>query len=262
VTAKRSRERHALGLRFGLAAIDDFNDHICASEFFVGSLNADTLEVVSSLNRRRLAADGDPEIATRIASYEMAHRLQTSAPELMNLADESPATLALYGCKPEEASFARACLIGRRLVERGVRFVTIYHEGWDAHSGVAGNVKGNCEKTDRASAALVKDLKQRGMLDDTLILWGGEFGRTPMGQGSGRDHHILGFSVFMAGGGVTVFCAISFCRAGSHAGAASGAVLPPCSLVRALALESEVNTMAPSSATPAKPSTTVHGEFG
>jgi uncharacterized protein (DUF1501 family) len=172
-------------------------------------LNADTLEVVSSLNRRRLAADGDPEIATRIASYEMAHRLQTSAPELMNLADESPATLALYGCKPEEASFARACLIARRLVERGVRFVTIYHEGWDAHSGVAGNVKGNCEKTDRASAALVKDLKQRGMLDDTLVVWGGEFGRTPMveasavlGRSKGRDHHPNAFTMWLAGGGI------------------------------------------------------------
>jgi hypothetical protein len=172
-------------------------------------LNADTLEVVSSLNRRRLTVDGDPEIVTRIASYEMAHRLQTSAPELMNLADESPGTLALYGCKPEEASFARACLVARRLVERGVRFVTIYHEGWDAHSGVAGNVKGNCDKTDRASAALVKDLKQRGMLDDTLVVWGGEFGRTPMveasavlGRSKGRDHHPNAFTMWLAGGGI------------------------------------------------------------
>ena len=172
-------------------------------------LAVDTLELVSSLNRRRLAADGDPEIATRIASYEMAHRLQTSAPELMDLADESPETLALYGCKPEESSFARACLVARRLVERGVRFVTIYHEGWDAHSGVAGNVKNNCGKTDRASAALVKDLKRRGLLDSTLVVWGGEFGRTPMveasavlGRSKGRDHHPNAFTMWLAGGGI------------------------------------------------------------
>ena len=172
-------------------------------------LAADTLDVVSSMNRRRLALDGDPEIATRIASYEMAHRLQVSAPELMNLADESTETLALYGCTPEEASFARACLIARRLVERGVRFVTIYHEGWDGHSNVEGNVKNNCGKTDQASAALVADLAQRGMLDETLVVWGGEFGRTPMveasavlGRSQGRDHHPSAFTMWLAGGGI------------------------------------------------------------
>jgi uncharacterized protein (DUF1501 family) len=172
-------------------------------------LAADTLSLVSTLNRRRLAADGDPEIATRIAAYEMAHRLQTSAPELMNLADESPETLALYGCKAEEASFARACLVARRLVERGVRFVTIYHEGWDAHSDVAGNVKNNCRATDQGSAALVADLKRRGMLDETLVVWGGEFGRTPMveasavlGRSLGRDHHPNAFTMWLAGGGI------------------------------------------------------------
>ena len=174
-----------------------------------GRLAGDTLGVVSRLNRRRLAADGDPEIATRIAAYEMAHRLQTSAPELMNLADETPETLALYGCKPDESSFARACLIARRLVERGVRFITIYHEGWDAHSDVAGNVKNNCQATDRASAALVADLKRRGMLDETLVVWGGEFGRTPMveasavlGRSMGRDHHPNAFTMWLAGGGI------------------------------------------------------------
>jgi hypothetical protein len=174
-----------------------------------GTLASDTLGVVSALNRRRLMADGDPEIATRIASYEMAHRLQTSAPELMNLTDESPETLALYGCKPEEASFARACLIARRLVERGVRFVTIYHEGWDAHSDVAGNVKNNCKATDQGSAALVADLERRGMLDSTLVVWGGEFGRTPMveasavlGRSMGRDHHPNAFTMWLAGGGI------------------------------------------------------------
>jgi hypothetical protein len=172
-------------------------------------LAGDTLDLVSNLNRRRLSLDGDPEIATRIASYEMAHRLQVSAPELMNLADESAETLALYGCTPEESSFARACLIARRLVERGVRFVTIYHEGWDGHSNVAGNVKNNCGKTDQASAALVQDLAQRGMLDETLVVWGGEFGRTPMveasavlGRSQGRDHHPNAFTMWLAGGGI------------------------------------------------------------
>jgi len=169
----------------------------------------ETLNLVNSINRRRLAADGDPEIATRIASYEMAHRLQTSAPELMNLADESPETLALYGCKPEEASFSRACLIARRLVERGVRFITIYHEGWDGHSDVAGNVKKNSAATDQGSAALIADLKRRGMLDSTLVVWGGEFGRTPMveasavlGRSKGRDHHPNAFTMWLAGGGI------------------------------------------------------------
>ena len=174
-----------------------------------GRLAADTLDVVGSLNRARLAADGDPEIATRIASYEMAHRLQTSAPELMDLSQETAETLALYGCTPAEASFARACLLARRLVERGVRFVTIYHEGWDGHSDVAGNVRGNCEKTDRASAALITDLRRRGMLDSTLVVWGGEFGRTPMveasavlGRSKGRDHHPNAFTMWLAGGGI------------------------------------------------------------
>ena len=172
-------------------------------------LAADTLDLIAELNRQRLAIDGDPEIATRIASYEMAHRLQTSAPELMNLAEESAETLELYGCKPEESSFARACLIARRLVERGVRFVTIYHEGWDGHSDVKGNVKNNSAATDQASAALVADLKRRGMLDETLVVWGGEFGRTPiveasavLGRSQGRDHHPNAFTMWLAGGGI------------------------------------------------------------
>mgnify|MGYP001598483933 FL=1 len=172
-------------------------------------LEAETLGLVSTLNRQTLSRDGDPEIATRIAAYEMAHRLQASAPELMALQEESPETLALYGCDPAKASFARACLIARRLVERGVRFVTIYHQGWDAHSDVAGNVKNNCKATDQASAALVADLKQRGMLDETLVVWGGEFGRTPMvessavlGRSMGRDHHPNAFTMWLAGGGI------------------------------------------------------------
>lgn len=171
-------------------------------------LQRDSLDLIGSLNRRHLDHVKDPEIATRIAAYEMAFRLQTSAPELMNLKSESKATLDLYGCDPDKPSFARACLLARRMIERGVRFVNIYHEGWDAHSDVAGNVKSNCATTDQASAALVKDLKDRGLLDDTLVIWGGEFGRTPMvetnpslGRSLGRDHHPQAYSMWMAGGG-------------------------------------------------------------
>ena len=172
-------------------------------------LQRDTLDLVRALNEKRLATDGDPEIATRIASYEMAFRLQTSAPELTDLKTESKETLSLYGCDPDKPSFARACLLARRMIERGVRFVNIYHEGWDAHSDVVGNHRGMAAATDRASAALVKDLKQRGLLDDTLVIWGGEFGRTPMvesnpslGRSLGRDHHPQAYTIWMAGGGV------------------------------------------------------------
>jgi hypothetical protein len=172
-------------------------------------LQRDTLDLVTRLNRQRLDIVGDPEIATRINSYEMAFRLQTSAPELTDLASESRETLNLYGCEPNTPSFARACLFARRMIERGVRFVNIYHEGWDAHSDVAGNVRTNTRATDQASAALVKDLKRRGLLDDTLVIWGGEFGRTPMVESSialnrslGRDHHPQAFSIWLAGGGV------------------------------------------------------------
>lgn len=176
---------------------------------FDGAVQRDTLDLVTRLNRQRLAAVDDPEIATRISSYEMAFRLQSSAPELMDLRSETRATLDMYGCTPEQPSFARACLLARRLVERGVRFVNIYHEGWDAHSDVAGNVRNNCAATDRASAALVKDLKRRGLLDETLVIWGGEFGRTPMvesnaalGRSLGRDHHPQAFTTWLAGGGI------------------------------------------------------------
>jgi hypothetical protein len=169
----------------------------------------DTLKLVSDFDRRRLEAIGDPEIATRISSYEMALRLQTSAPELTDLRSESKATLDMYGCDPDKPSFARACLLARRMVERGVRFVNIYHEGWDAHSDVSGNVRNNCKATDQGSAALVQDLKQRGLLDSTLVIWGGEFGRTPMvennfalGRSLGRDHHPQAFTIWMAGGGM------------------------------------------------------------
>ena len=172
-------------------------------------LQRDTLDLVGTLNRERLAREGDPEIATRLANYEMAFKLQTSAPELMDLKSESKETLDLYGCDPAKPSFARACLLARRMIERGVRFVNIYHEGWDAHSDVVGNLKGNCATTDQASVALVMDLKRRGLLDDTLVIWGGEFGRTPMvetnpalGRSLGRDHHPSAYTMWMAGGGV------------------------------------------------------------
>jgi hypothetical protein len=172
-------------------------------------LQRDTLDLVGTLNRQRLERDGDPEIATRLANYEMAFKLQTSAPELMDLKSESPETLALYGCDPDKPSFARACLLARRMIERGVRFVNIFHEGWDAHSDVSGNSKKNCAATDQSSAALVLDLKRRGLLDDTLVIWGGEFGRTPMvetnpalGRALGRDHHPQAYTMWMAGGGI------------------------------------------------------------
>jgi uncharacterized protein (DUF1501 family) len=173
------------------------------------ALQRDTFDLLANMNRRRLDQVGDPEIATRISQYEMAFRLQTSAPELMNLKGESQATLDMYGCDPAKPSFARAALLARRMIERGVRFVNIYHEGWDAHSDVVGNHKLHCKETDQASAALVKDLKLRGLLDDTLVIWGGEFGRTPMVENNpvlkrslGRDHHPTAFTVWMAGGGV------------------------------------------------------------
>lgn len=172
-------------------------------------LQRDTIDLVQGLNRRHLAAVGDPEIEARIAAYELAYRMQTSAPNLMDLSGESRETLELYGAKPGAASFANNCLLARRLIERGVRFVNLYHEGWDHHSDVAGGLKNQCGQTDRASAALVMDLKRRGLLDDTLVVWGGEFGRTPMvesnaslGRSLGRDHHPQAFAMWFAGGGI------------------------------------------------------------
>lgn len=145
----------------------------------------------------------DPEIQTRIAQYEMAFKMQTSVPELSDLKSEPQSILDLYGIKnPGDGSFASNCLLARRLAERGVRFIQLYHRAWDHHGGIEQAMPMAAQETDQASAALILDLKQRGMLDDTLVVWGGEFGRTPMGQGSGRDHHILSFSLWMAGGGI------------------------------------------------------------
>ena len=167
-------------------------------------IQRDSLNTLSQLNRHRLDAVGDPEIATRISSFEMAYRMQSSAPDLMDLSKEPQHILDMYGAEPGKTTFASACLLARRMVERGVRFVQIFHEAWDQHGNLVNDLKKNCLNTDRASAALVRDLKQRGLLEDTLVVWGGEFGRTPMVQGGndGRDHHPNCFSMWLAGGGV------------------------------------------------------------
>jgi hypothetical protein len=165
---------------------------------------------VSQLNLQRLVATGDQEIATRINAYEMAYRMQTSAPELMDTDAETAETLALYGIRdPRETTYARNCLLARRLVERGVRFIQLYHTNWDHHGGPTENLEKHlpeiCQEIDQASAALVLDLKRRGLLDETLVIWGGEFGRTPMGEvreSTGRNHHIEAFTMWMAGGGL------------------------------------------------------------
>ncbi|MBL64428.1 MAG: sulfatase [Opitutae bacterium] len=160
------------------------------------------IDTVNELNTLRNATAADPEITTKISQYEMAFRMQTSVPDLMDVSKEPKHVLDLYGAKPGDGSFASNCLLARRLAERGVRFIQLYHRGWDHHGGVKNAISGVAKRVDQGSAALIKDLKQRGMLDDTLVIWGGEFGRTPMAQGSGRDHHIKGFSIWMAGGGV------------------------------------------------------------
>jgi uncharacterized protein (DUF1501 family) len=167
-------------------------------------LQRDSLDTIQALNRKRLDVVGDPEIATRINSFEMAFRMQSSAPELMDVTKEPKHVLELYGAEPGKPSFANNCLLARRLVERGVRFVQLYHEAWDQHGNLVKDITKNCHDTDQACAALIQDLKQRGMLKDTLVVWGGEFGRTPMVQGGndGRDHHPNAFSMWVAGGGI------------------------------------------------------------
>ena len=169
----------------------------------------DFFTAVKDLNAQRLDAVGDPEIATRIAAYEMAWRMQSSAPELMDFAGETAETLAAYGAEPGKPSFANNCLLARRLVERGVRFVQLYHTDWDHHGNndthLGKPLDDRCRETDGPAAALVQDLKQRGLLDETLVVWGGEFGRTPMGEPRdqmGRDHHIDGYTIWLAGGGI------------------------------------------------------------
>ena len=168
-------------------------------------LQRDSLDALGRLNGMRLQEVGDPEIETRISSFEMAYRMQASTPELMDISQEPQHVLDMYGAAPGRPSFANNCVLARRLVERGVRFVELFHESWDQHGSLISGLKKNCRDTDKASAALVSDLKQRGLLEDTLVLWGGEFGRTPMVQGGtddGRDHHPNAFTMWMAGGGI------------------------------------------------------------
>ncbi len=185
--------------------------HVSNPPGFDTRAQRDSLDLIRSLNQAQLQQTLDPEIETRINAYEMAFRMQARAPELMDFAKESDATLDLYGAKPGNgaAAFANNCLLARRLAERGVRFIQVYHSGWDHHSDVEGGVRSEAGKTDRASAALITDLKRRGLLDDTLVIWAGEFGRTPMveasaalGRSKGRDHHPQAFTLWMAGGGI------------------------------------------------------------
>src|SRR6266480_579404 len=166
----------------------------------------DVVTAVQSLNSSQQSIVDDPEIGTRITQYEMAFRMQTSVPGLMDVANEPKRILDLYGCRPGDGTFASNCLLARRLAERGVRFIQLYHRDWDHHNDLVKFIRQNAANVDRATAALIQDLKQRGMLDDTLIMWGGEFGWTPMAQkdkgGPGRDHHMKGFSMFLCGGGI------------------------------------------------------------
>ena len=167
------------------------------------STQRQVIDEIARLNGFHEEETLDPEVQTRLAQYELAFKMQTSIPDLADMSGEPESIREMYGVKePGDGSFASNCLLARRLAERGVRFIQLYHRGWDQHNELDRDIKDVCTRVDQASAALVKDLKQRGMLDDTLVLWGGEFGRTPMSQGSGRDHHINAFSAWMAGGGI------------------------------------------------------------
>jgi hypothetical protein len=173
----------------------------------------DTLDALRDLNTITAKNTLDPEVETRIAQYELAYRMQSSVPELMDISKEPESIHEMYGTEPGKKSFANNCLLARRLVERGVRFVQLYHRGWDTHGSDEGNdikhaLRDRCKETDQAAAALIKDLKQRGLLDETIVVWGGEFGRTPMNEGRGgspwpgRDHHPRAFTMWVAGGGI------------------------------------------------------------
>ena len=166
-------------------------------------MQKDSIEAVNALNKLEDQSFHDPEIQTRVTQYEMAFKMQASVPGLLDMSNEPAHVLEMYGARPGDGSFAANCLLARRLAERGVRFIQLYHRDWDHHNDVKANMVFKAEEVDRATAALLTDLKQRGMLDDTLVIWGGEFGRTPMSQGgSGRDHHIKGFAFMLAGGGI------------------------------------------------------------
>jgi uncharacterized protein (DUF1501 family) len=177
------------------------------------TLRRHTLDTIEELNRAHLGRVGDPEIVTRIAQYEMAYRMQVSVPDLIDVSKEPESIHRLYGTQPGKSGFANNCLLARRLIERGVRFVQLYHWGWDSHGDIKENdirygMVDRCREVDQPAAALVRDLKQRGLLDQTLVIWGGEFGRTPMNEARnrdgfiGRDHHPHAFSIWMAGGGI------------------------------------------------------------
>jgi hypothetical protein len=163
----------------------------------------DVVDSVRALNEIQQQSLSDPEIATRISQYELAFRMQASVPQLMDVSDEPQHVLDMYGTKGGDGTFGSNCLLARRLAERGVRFIQLYHRDWDHHGAVKDHVAGSAAEVDRGAAALITDLKQRGMLDETLIVWAGEFGRTPMSQGGdGRDHHNAGFTIWLAGGGI------------------------------------------------------------
>lgn len=177
--------------------------------YYVGSpdgvstpCQSEVIEAVNQLNQDHAKVVDDPEISSRIAQFELAFRMQMAVPELTDFSDESPKIIEQYGCTPGDGSFASNCLLARRLAERGVRFIQLYHRGWDHHGGIRKRIPEAAKHVDQGTAALIRDLKQRGLLEDTLIIWGGEFGRTPMAQGDGRDHHIKGYSMFLCGGGI------------------------------------------------------------
>jgi hypothetical protein len=183
--------------------------NIASPQGITAERQRNSIDAIRDLNLKRLVETGDQEISTRISAYEMAYRMQSSAPELIDISGESEATLKLYGVEKDKPSFARNCLLARRLVERGTRFVQLYHTNWDSHGGPGENLQGDfekiCREVDQGQAALVHDLKARGLLKDTLVIWGGEFGRTPMGENrdtTGRNHHIDAFTMWFAGGGV------------------------------------------------------------
>src|SRR5262249_451162 len=168
-----------------------------------GEEKRDNIACINALNRMQYDAVKDPEILTRIAQCELAFKMQSSVPALVDMRDEPKSVFKMYGAEPGDGSFASSCLLARRLAERGVRFIQLYHRDWDHHTAIPPTLPRKAREGDRSKAALINDLKSRGMVDETLVIWGGEFGRTPMSQGgNGRDHHIKGFSYLLAGGGI------------------------------------------------------------
>jgi hypothetical protein len=189
------------GVRFN--SVGDAVLYIANPRGMSRDMQGDSIQTINALNVLGDRSLHDPELQTRIAQYEMAFKMQSSVPGLLDMSKEPAHVLDMYGAKPGDGSFASNCLLARRLAERGVRFIQLYHRDWDHHSDVKNNVVFKAQEVDKPTAALITDLKQRGMLDDTLVIWGGEFGRTPMSQGrGGRDHHIKAFSFMLAGGGI------------------------------------------------------------